>query len=56
MKTYTVDGTTMIGWSVLIQADTPSEAEEKAKNFWEHNTTYESVEATAVYDENGDIQ
>lgn len=50
MKTYTVDGNTLIGWSVVVQANNEQEAEEKAKQFWNHNTTHESVEVTGAYE------
>ncbi len=56
MKTYTVDGTTQIGWSVLVQANSAQEAEEKAKQYWEYNTTYEDVQVSGVYNENGEPQ
>ncbi len=56
VNTYTVDGTTQIGWSVVIQAENAQEAERKAQEFWEHNTTYEDVQVHGVYDSNGEPQ
>lgn len=57
MNTYVVDGTTTIGWSVTIQAKSAAEAEEKAKGYWEHNTSYENVDINAVYnEETGELQ
>ncbi len=50
---FTVDGSTQISWSVLVEAENEFEAEEKAKQFWEHNTTSESIEVNAVYE--GDL-
>lgn len=55
MNTYTVDGTTTIGWSVVIQAPDAATAEQKAQEFWEHNTTYEQVDVNGVYDQNGEL-
>lgn len=54
---YEVVGSTQIGWTVEVQANSPAEAEEKAKQYWGHNTTSESVEVNAVYDaRTGEVQ
>ncbi len=47
---FTVTGTTQIGWTVLVDAASETEAEEKAKQYWEHNTTYEDVQVEDVFE------
>lgn len=46
---YQVDGRTEIDWSVDVEADSVLEAEQKAIQFWEHNTISEDVEVQYVY-------
>lgn len=51
MNTYVIDGSTQIGWSVVTRADSAEEAAEKAKAYWQHNTTYEDVLVHAVFND-----
>lgn len=46
---WTVDGNTQIGWSCLVEAETEEEAIEKAKEYWNFNTTYEDVQVDGAY-------
>lgn len=54
MNKYTVEGSTLIGWTFEVIANNPAEAEARAKEFWQHNATYEDVRVNGVYDEDGE--